>query len=286
MSIKKLAIRPEYISPSWLRCTDGYLLIGDPPANIHEDATLTSQNMWERVVCVTLQAQTGNFRNIEALLEVIEYGPDVHIRDCAIRVFAQAAPSSIVTKLADVFGHHDPDARLEAYSSSVLTCDLRLLEALSLHRANTKLFERECLMSDISKMLEPDIEELEFVESNLSDSEFEYKAREVVQNIRQHYGSTTATFRGEPLDPSKLITAIVELCQEDAPEENGGYINQLFSILEGITGIQYAGCLDDECFPVFPNISKTLNNIQQDGMLTKFEPGRRYFFGHQIPDHC
>jgi hypothetical protein len=284
MAVQETTLRPSYLGPDWLRCTDGYSFIEAPPAKLNENITLSSQNMWERVVCVTLQAQSGDFRNVESLLEIIRCGSDVHIRDSAIRVFAQAAPSSIVTKLADVFDHHDPDARLEAYASSVLTCDLRLAEILASHRTKTKLFEHECVMSDISKMLEPDTEELEFADSNLSDSEFEHKVRERIQHIRKSFGSTTAIFRGELLSPSKLIEAIAELCQEDDAEENGGYINQLFSMLEGVTGVQYAGCIDDDCSPVLRNISQTLNNIEQDGILKNFEPGVRYFFGHRIPD--
>jgi len=85
------------------------------------------------------------------------------------------------------------------------------------------------------------------------------------------------------VEPLKLVEAIKELCREDDPEENGGFIYQLFSILEGITGMPFKGCLDDDCCPVFEKISYTLNQLQKSG-IEKYEPGQRYFFGHLIPD--
>jgi len=285
MNIQKVTTRPEYISPDWLRCTNGYAFAGKIPLRLREDIALISPNLWDRVICVTLQAQAGDFRNIGTLIEVITHGPDVHIRDCSIRLFAQAAPSSIVVQLADVFCHQDYDARLEAYTSAVLTCDLRLAEALAIHRRNTQRFERDRVMDAISDILEPDIEDLEFADSRLDEPSFEQHVRKVTQELRQRYGTITAIYRGIPLEPSKLVEAIIELCREDDPEENGGFIHQLFSILEGITGMPFKGCLDDDCCPVFDKISYTLNQLHKSG-IEKYIPGQRYFFGHPIPDYA
>jgi hypothetical protein len=57
----------------------------------------------------------------------------------------------------------------------------------------------------------------------------------------------------------------------------------LFAQLEGIAGVSFAGCLDDECTPVMPKIAETLNKVRQSNALDGLEPGRRYFFRHPIP---
>lgn len=274
--------RPPCIGPSWLRCTDGYSFAAPPDPRLREDRALASPNLWERLLCVTLRAQAGEFGDVAALLPVIEQGPTVHLRDCAVRVFAQAAPSSLVPRLAEVLEHRDADARIEALAVVVLAADLSLVDALVRHRARSKGFERETTMDALSAMLEPYVDDLELPDSVLDDAAFAGRVAAMVAATRDAHGPV-AVYHGAPVDPAQVAASIAELCAEDDPELRGGAIHERFALLEGMTGWPFAGCLDDECMPVLPKISYTLNALQQSGRLARVEVGRRCFFGHPLP---
>lgn len=274
--------RPEYISPDWLRCTVGMAFSSSPPEWLRSDAALSSSNDWERLVCVTLQAQAGNFRNVKALLPIIERNADDHLRDCAVRVFALSAPSTALGQLATVFRHPDDDTRLEAYAAASLTGDLALALALASHRARTHGYERDRVMDSISDMVEPQRENLEIAENTLPDEAFTQRIRGLVAELRARHGQETFIYYGEPMDIAKIAEAIAHLCRAEDPEQNGGVIAKLFCLLEGMTGISYVGCLDDDCTPILPRIASTLNKLRMAPGLARTEPGSRYFFGHRL----
>lgn len=275
--------RPDYIGPDWLRCTDGLTLARRPPDSLRSDASLTSDSPWEQLVSVTLQAQGGDFHHAHRLLEIVEREPDTHLRDCAVIVFSLTAPDAQLERLAEVFEHPDHDTRLTAYEGAARSCRPSLARALARHRSRTKGLERERIMDHVSTLLEVDSDDLEFVDSPLDDDAYIARVDERVEALTARHGRQTAIFRGEPLDAERLVEAIADLCAADEPEYGGGTIAFLFSLLEGMTGWPYAGCLDDDCTPVLPKISHTLNSLRQSGRLDSLVPGRRYFFGHALP---
>ena len=59
--------RPPYVGPGWLKHTTGFKFASPPPRRLASDATLSSPNLWERIVCVTLQAQAGDFTRARLL---------------------------------------------------------------------------------------------------------------------------------------------------------------------------------------------------------------------------
>ncbi len=64
----------------------------------------------------------------------------------------------------------------------------------------------------------------------------------------------------------------------------GGEIDQLLSIFEAMTGVSRTGCLTSDCTPVLPKIKSILCTFEESGEAEHFETGRRYFFGHLIPE--
>lgn len=275
--------RPACIGPDWLRCTDGMAFITRPSESLQADRMLRSPDPWERLVCVTLQAQAGDFRNVALLLELAQHESDEHLRDCAITVFGLAAPAALVGELAGLFDHPDRDARVEAYEAAAHSCRVRLAGQLARRRGQVGRSEREYIMDRASNLLELDGEELELVDSPLDDAAFVARVDELVAELERRYGESTAIYRGEPLDVNTIVRKIAAACAEDEPELMGGTIASLFVLLEGLTGWPYASCLDDDCVPVLPKIAHTLNALRQSGRLDRLEPGRRYFFGHLLP---
>ncbi|HYO68462.1 MAG TPA: hypothetical protein VEU33_20505 [Archangium sp.] len=275
--------RPVYISPDWMRCTQGMAFALHPPDSLLSPAALTSTNPWERTASVTLHAQAGNFAHVERLLEIIQSADDWHLRDCAVSIFALAAPSSILGELTKIYEHADYDTRIEAYTATRLTGDLSLAVALAQHRSKASRSERDRVMDSVSDLLEADTPDLEFVESKLDDAAYVRRVEEKVAEIRTLHVDAKFFLNGEPLSATRLAENIARLCAGEEPELWDGRIANLFSLLEGMTGISYVGCLDDDCEPVMPKIASVLNKLRQNGGLEKLEPGHRFFFGHRLP---
>ncbi|MEM7154629.1 MAG: hypothetical protein AAF799_17405 [Myxococcota bacterium] len=282
MSTSYANSRPDFVGPDWLRCTHGYSFVAAAPPQLRDDGYLASNNLWERLLCVTAQAQAGDFRNVEALIEVAMGGDSVHLRDCAVRIFAQAAPSALLPRLSEVLENHaDPDIRLEICDVALLTADPRIGQALARHRARVAGFESECAMDAVSAILEPDIDARELVDSPLDDEAYVEKVDAFADALVKEHGEGTAMHHGAPLDLDAVARSISELCAEEDP--SGGYIFDRLSLIEGMTGAAIAGCLDDDCAPQFAKISYVLNRLRQDKTLEGFEAGKRYFFGHALP---
>lgn len=275
--------RPDFIPADWLRYTNGFVFHRPPPAELRADRYLTNSNPWQQLICVTLQAQAGDFRHVETLLELALRSTDSHLRDCAVTVFGFCAPSNKLGRLAEVFQHPDSDTRLEAYAAAGLGGCLQVAALLADQRARVTGYERERVMDHLSTLLEPDDESPELLDSSLPDAAFVATVGRKVQALRERYGTQAAVFRGEPLAAENLAAAIGQLCAQEEPELYGGVIAQLFSLLEAMTGEPYTGCLDEDCDPVFPAISHRLNTLRQSGRLAGLQTGQRYFFGHRLP---
>lgn len=283
MTRKHASERPSYISSSWMRCTEGLAFLSTPPAHIAADTTLDSPSDWEQLACITLQAEAGDFRNMEKLLQLISSSRDDHLRDCAVRVFSMAAPTNVVDQLITVFRHPSLETRIEAYSASLAVGRLNIVRALARRRTEAKSDERERIMDHISATLEPEGDELELVESRLSDDAFIARVEEICADLETRFGKQTAFYLGEPLAAAKLATWIAQECGGEDPVIAGGRIADQLAMLEGMTGISYAGCLDVDCMPVLPKISHFLNRLQQSGALDRLRPGLRYFFNRELP---
>lgn len=265
-----------------MRCTQGLSFARSPPDLIRTDAALASTNLWDRVACVQLQAEVGGFRNAGRLLDVIRTAEDWHLRDCAVDLFAFAAPSGLLGQLATVFEHPDYDTRLESYSAAGLTGDLALAKALAQRRTQVSGNERDRIMDSLNDILEPETDAPELIDSPLDDAAFVARVDAMIADLRERHGAGAFVLRGEPLNAVGIASTIARTCGE-RDYEIVGDIPRLLGLLEAMTGVACAGCLDDDCLPVTPVLSATLNRLHLGTVLTRLEPGHRYFFGHKLP---
>lgn len=275
--------RPAFVPEDWLRCTNGFVLTQPAPAELRADRYLTSANLWERVLCVMLRAQGGDFGHAALLLDVVTQSDDSHLRDSALTLFSLCAPSDLLTSIESAFRHTDYDTRLAAYAAACLTCNTAVAAALVRHRAHVHRYERARVMDHLSTMLEPDGDDSVLIDSQVDDFTFVNLVEVMVRKLSERYGSQTALFHGEPLDAKLLAHSIASLCEEDEPEQYGGFIAQRFLLLEAMTGVPYAGCLNEDCDPIMPTVSLVLNKLVQSGEMKDLRPGHRYFFGRKLP---
>lgn len=262
--------RPPYISPSWIRCTQGKAFALKPP----ESLSTRSGNPWERTAAVYVQALQGHFEEVPLLLEVARSAADWHLRDCAIDLYAATASSGQVPVLATLFKHADHDTRLEAYQAVRITGSVALALQLARHRSEVQGSERDSVMDSVSHVLEPSTEEMELSESPLDEAAYVQRAEEIAAGLP---AGVPSIFLGEPLSARGFTDRVVALCSEEDPGLHGGDIDTMLRILENLTGAPYVGCLDDDCAPVMPRLSSFINTLRQSGSLDSLAPGKRYF---------
>lgn len=275
--------RPDYISHMWLKHTTGFSFVYPPAGEMVSERYLTSPNLWERVVCITLQAQMGEFENVGQLIDVVHIATDMHVAVAAVTVFAHTAPSSVLPQLTSVFEHPDYDVRLESYTAPGLACHPCLVDPLLTLLPTKSGDDRGFIADTIWGLLEEDFEE----ESKLmgldeSDSLIPV-ARRIAQDFHDKYGPATAIRHGIPLSLQHIIGTIRKLCDREDHSEMGGEIDELLSIFEAMTGISRAGCSTGSCMPEIERINSVLNSFEERGDIERFEVGQRYFFGHPIP---
>ncbi len=271
--------RPKYVNPTWLTCSDGYKFKSTPPSSMREDKYLTSSNLWERVICVTLQAQSGDFRNVEVLLDVARASDDFSLTDSSLRLFAQSAPSSSVLRLASLFSDSDHFVRLSSYQAAVLSCDLRLAGSLSDHYVDSVIQDREDISTAISDMLEPFNDNMELYEGHEEAYEYRDKVKNKIFQISDIYGKKTAVFGGTVLDLTDLMRRVIHLCEDDC-EEYSAVIYGMMSIVEGMTGVLLKGCFDEECNPIMDELTHVINRMNLEIKSKKYNTGVRYFFSN------
>ena len=80
--------RPEWVPEDWLLYSRGYELGGEVPEDVR--GAFEHSDPWIRVVAITLAAMSGDFSRVDDLVEVASSTDDLHLIDCALRVFAQA----------------------------------------------------------------------------------------------------------------------------------------------------------------------------------------------------
>lgn len=276
--------RPPYVSKHWLRHFHGFAFIGDPPLDLLDDRYLDSSNLWERVVCITLQAQHGDFRNVDLLLDVVDSTMDVHFGLSALRVFVHAAPSPLLPKISSTFNHLDYDIRIESLTAPALTCDLSVVEPLIDLIPQRSGEEREYLSGTLWDLLDSQRdEESELIHLDQDADAQVALARQLKQKFIDQYSQQTAILWGAPLDLSQLITQVRRMCAHVEHNDLGGDIHELISIFEAMTGMSCIGCFTKDCAPIRTEISKVLNCFEQSGRTSEFKLGQRYFFGHPIP---
>jgi hypothetical protein len=274
--------RPDWIPDDWLLFSRGYALGCEPPAGV--PGAVNHSDPWIRVVAITLAAMSGDFSAVDDLIEIATESEDMHLIDCALRVFSQAGSPASMGRLAIFFDHPEYGVRVTAYQGAMMSAHLPLVRTLAASRVGKDSTERGLIEVRISAMLEA-VEEAEFVldvEEILTDRSYQDKVNRKIQDIQIRHGSDTAIQFGEPLDIFSLSKAIREFLNEEDPDEWGGAISDLLDSLEGMIGISTLGCMDDDVDPIIPQIQSYLSALRLNPGLLKITNGRRSFFGHRV----
>ena len=274
--------RPQWVPEDWLLYSRGYDLGGEVPEGVQ--GAFDHSDPWIRVVAITMAAMSGDLSRVDDLFDVASSTDDLHLADCALRVFAQAASPSKVGRLAVFFDHPEFDVRVTAYQGAMMSAHLPLVRTLAASREGKDDAERSLIEVRISTMLEG-IEDGDFIveeDAIITNQAYQEKVNRRVQDLQVRHGMDQAVHFGAPLDVFALSQAIREFLDEDDPSEWGGAISDLLDTLAGMIGLNVVGCMDDDVEPVVPKIKEILADLRRDPKLLKVQNGKRSFFCHPV----
>ena len=260
----------------------GYDLGGEIPDGVH--GNFESPDPWIRQVAITLAAQAGDFSHVDALIQIAAETEDWHLRDCAIRVFSQAASPASMGRLAIFFDHPEHSARVTAYQGAMMSGHLPLARALAASRVGKSEQERLLIEVRLSALLEP-LDEGDFVldeDEVVTDAAYQDNVARRIQEIEMRHGSGQAVQFGQPLDIFALSGGIRSLLEEENPLDWGGAISDMLDTLEGLLGLSTIGCMTDQVEPVLPRVHDILSELRRDPKLLKLVNGSRSFFCHPV----
>jgi len=271
--------RPEWIPEDWLRFTRGYELGGEIPAAV--PGAFDDPDPWIRLVAITLAAKNGDFTRVDDLVEIAIQAEDDHLREAAIRVFAQAASPSSLGQLSVFFDHPEYSTRTTAYLGATMSCHLPLARALAMARVDKDSDEQLLIEIRISVILE-ELTEADFVQTEeskrVSDRVYLTRVERKIQDIEFSYGPGQAIYFGSPLDVFAISGSIRSLCDDDDANDCGGIISDMLDLLEGMVGFSVLGCVNDEVEPVLPKIHAVLAQMRREPKLLQLLNGTRPFF--------
>jgi hypothetical protein len=270
------------VPEDWLMFSRGYDLGTEVPGGV--EGAFDSPNPWIQVVAITLAAESGDFGQVDKLLEIATQTDDWHLRDCALRVFSQAASPSSMGRLAVFFDHPEYDARITAYQGAMMSGHLPLARALAACREGKDSEERSLIEVRISSMLEP-LDEGDFVIDEhevVTDKGYQDMVARRIREIEMQHGPGQVVQFGQPMDVFAISGGIRTLLEEDDAQDWGGAISDMLDTLEGLLGISTAACMTEEVEPIMPAIHDILASLRRDPKLLKLVNGRRSFFCHTV----
>ena len=275
--------RPDCVPVDWLLCTQGFVLDAPAPADFASGEMLHSDAPWERLLAMAVHAQAGDFAPMSDALALAErYTADWHLRDTALRLFAQAARNDERQRLETLFAHSDVELRMEAWGMVPLSCALDLAMPLARCRRSCPLEDRDRITVPLSNLLGSEADEILFVQTEASDLRFETAIHSLVENLRFGHGGVPAIYEGQPLDVFVAAAKVRALCNDDDALKCGGSMSDAMDVLEAMTGLESNGCFDAECIPDISRVLDVLNQLRQEPRFGGFVTGERYLFGKRL----
>jgi hypothetical protein len=276
-----------------------------PAADLRSLSYLASSDPADVTAAVLVFAQGGDFSHFSRLIPLMKQFDEVKVwAECSM-LFSYAAPSSALRALLRAFSDdifERKDAVTQQWIAEIL-CNSGLLwcvpEVLRSFRANEQRDEYCSTPISLSYMLEsergeiadgpalkpppePWPEWLEYLPKVYDDDAYNsiVMARYEELSAGVEDPERTAVFEGEPLSLQEIAhNALRRIAAGQDIEE----IAIARTILEANTGVDLSACYKETLLDRL-GAAATIEVLLDEGVLTDFEPGTRYFFGHRIPD--
>lgn len=300
-------VLPPFLSGCFDWTENGLHFKSPPPIDLLSQAALTSENPWIVIASVIEHAKGGNHREATRLIPFFLREQPFALSKIALLVFGDLAPSSQLPALADVLRGQNDDVRRAAAEAAALSGSLHLIPALlDAWNLSQRIGERETIGFAISDILEPEpgpiaqhaniyslppeeppnaspalVRMIKLRREALAQQEppeFLSLVAQAHRELERALGSTAFVFAGSQLSVVDVARRLFEHARD--PERN--ILVSWRHRLESATGMDccdffYAGK------PQRLVIQAAAEEFLQSPAATRYQPGQRYFFGHQIP---
>jgi hypothetical protein len=278
-----------------------------PPLDLLSDRALADPSPWVVIASVVERARQGDHAEAKRLREFFERDQPVALGRVSLLVFADTAPTSQLRLLEEALRSPITDTRVHAASAAALTGSLTLVPGmLQAWETARRLNDHESVGFALSEVLEPEggpiaesvgsynlppsdepltpaaAEARALLDQLYQDAEppaLPGHVREALARHQAAFGDGMRLWRGAPYDIRAVARELLDIAREDRTH----VIYDLRHRFEAFTGL--------DCRPMLHAlrlqplaIATIVESFLQSSAAAKFEPGRRYFWGHRIPD--
>ena len=276
--------RPSFLGQHWLLAPRGFTYESAAPSDLASDANLDSPNEWLSLLCVLERAKAGDFSQLSRLSKIISSSSDEQVIECGMRLLGHAGSHSQRMELRRFFSHPDPNARSAALDAVRFSCDLALVEPLLEFGRTANPSNRLLVMSVLSGLLEPEPATIYDDTETMASDAYEKVVRRKTSLVQQEFGQAAPILNGRLLDLHHVLDRIESLTRDENAFQLSGLISIYIKYFEALTGVRCVGLFDSEIAANTPAILAIVERVHHNGLLERFQPGRRYFFGHLVPD--
>jgi len=300
-------MRPPYFRDSLLISGDAFHFSSTPPPDVADLRHLASGDSWRVLSCVLANLQQGRFDVSRSLIGLMREKRDAEIWNACAHLLSYAAPYSVIRELEAVAESllepvkHSPYTR--QYFCVILSCSAGVWGVPHLIRHYRWLKNREVendVEYNISQVLEaepgPILSGPQVLwESNGLPPPFEESSpvfladdylsltEETFQRLvsSQRLYEQEALVEGERLNIRNVAQRLLARVRTGAHPDR---IEMGRMLLEATTGLNCRAFFDDSGRLKNLTAATIVEDFLERGDADRYQPGVRYFFGHQIPD--
>jgi hypothetical protein len=293
-----------YLDRTFRALADGFQFSSPPPEDIASNRYYQSSDPWEVLGATLARLQNGDFDATDALPRVMDMSDDALVWNGATQLLGFACPWSRLQPLARRMIAKRQDVEVQLYVPEMLEASMapwavELL--LELHDAAFPEGRGPLVQSCLSRLLEPQSdaidagpEEVRELDPDYPEDLAEYITTYRTDKFRDlvHAQKTALTTRlGSDMVAiaegdifSVAATAERLLNRLHAEADRSGRFDFERMRLEAATGLDCRGFYPrDWHLQKLPAIA-IIDDFLESGRAIDFEPGKRYFFGHRVPD--
>lgn len=273
--------RPAFLGDNWLRPEQGYSYALAPPVDLMNERNLDSEDEWMKFLYIFEKAKVNDRTHLHLLPALIRQSRNPYLCGAALDLIGAAGSEDLLEALIPFMSNSVFDIRLDAYAASTMSYRLMFIEPLLEARTRHLSTERGMIENSLSDMLEREASII-CEPIGLSNTEYEKFVRDTAREVEAMAGIDVPVFGGETLDLRNIITEIKMLTQDPDIQEYAGILMGYLHRFEAITGFPCKSLFDEEGNPLSLSIRAIIETFEQEGFLSKFRPGQRYFFGHLL----
>ena len=284
--------RKEFLSPT----REGFYQEPVPGADFSARASLQSKDPWIVIGAVLHHAKHGHFSELERLVELLKNPRDAGVWAGCTEILGHTAPHSLMRRFLDEFRNElvqEDNWWLRAYTCEIL-CSGMMIEAvptiLRLYEATKEEDSQIRIRVALSFLLEPEDNWICYGPEDEKSTDINGGEQRYIEQVSQTYHKLRQNLSVSPDKVPVLegrafsVGTFAERFMSRLVQNQDTYrVARSRMMFEGNTGVDcrqfYA---EDRLHPL--SASAAVERFLHGPDLKHFEDGKRYFFGHVVPE--